>query len=234
MRSAQLENGYSKLSGRVADSFDALQARTKKELGYDFLAILSDMLRPVDTKCDVTCDTLSWHKAGRAIDTRLDYGNALEIVREDQQGETFWRVYLRTDKQDGTMGEPMKEASWDLSYRARWIVGRGEGGTPKPLPYGFYVDFTELARQYAWTRISSHDSEDLDWKTNKIGAEYWHFQNMNGLQWYDAMRQVYSESDLKAIADWNALAQSGYDPYLLYLKDIPEPASAWRWNVVGP
>ena len=25
------------------------------------------------------------------------------------------------------MGEPMKEAPWDLGYRARWIVGRGDG-----------------------------------------------------------------------------------------------------------
>jgi TolB protein len=234
MRSAQLEGGYSKLSGRVADSFDAMSARLKKEVGYDFLAILSDMLRPIDVKCDETCDTLSWHKAGRAIDTRLDYGNSLEVVREDQQGETYWRVFLRTDKQDGTMGEPMKEAPWDFSYRARWVVGRGEGGIPKPLPYGFYVDFTEIARQYDWQRISSHDGEDLDWKTNKIGAEYWHYQQQDGLNWYQAMREVYSINDVNSIADWNALVKLEYDPYLLYLKGIPAPATTWRWNVLGP
>ena len=49
------------------------------------------------------------------------------------------------------------------------------------------------------------------------------------------MRQVYSESDLKAIGDWDTLARNaGYDPYLLYLKGIPEPSTAWRWNVLGP
>jgi len=233
--SARLDGGYSKLSGRVADSFAALQARVRKEVGYDFLAILSDMLRPVDVQCDITCDTLSWHKAGRAIDSRLDSNVGLEIVREDQQGETFWRVYLRAAAQDGTMGEPMKEAPWDLSYRARWIVAPGEGGTKKPVPYGFYVDLTELAREYGWQRISSHDSEDFDWKTNKIGAEYWHLQNLQGLNWYQAMREVYSENDLKSVSDWNSLAsQSGYDPYLLYLKGLPAPPKAWRWNVFGP
>ena len=235
IRNAQLEGGYSKLNSRVADSFDALQVRVKKEVGYNFLAILSEMLRSVDGKCDITCDTLSWHKAGRAIDTRLDSDLGLEIVREDQQGETFWRVYLRAAAQDGTMGEPVKEAPWDLSYRARWIVAPGEGGTKKPLPYGFYVDFTELARVYGWERISSHDSEDFDWKTNKIGAEYWHFQQTAGLNWRAAMREVYSENDIKSAGDWNLLAgQSGYDPYLLYLKDIPAPPKAWRWNVFGP
>lgn len=237
--SARLDGGYSKLNSRVADSFGALQARVKQEVGYDFLALLSDMLRPVDVKCDITCDTLSWHKAGRAFDSRLDYSDArgiggLEIVREDQQGETFWRVYLRAAAQDGTLGEPLKEAPWDLSYRARWVVAPGAGGTEKPVPYGFYVDFTELAREYGWERISSQNSSDFDWKTNKIGAEYWHFQRTQGLNWYQAMRELYSDSEIRTAGDWNALVQSGYDPYVLNLKDIPGPAKAWQWNVLGP
>lgn len=233
--SARLEDGYSKLSSRVADSFAALQARVKKEVGYDFLAILSDMLRPVDVQCDITCDTLSWHKAGRAFDSRLDSNVGLEVVREDQQGETFWRVYLRAAAQDGTMGEPLKEAPWDFSYTARWIISRGQGGIKKPVPYGFYVDFTELAREYGWERISSHNDPDFDWRTDKLGAEYWHFQQTQGLNWYQAMREVYSESDIKSMGDWNSLAsQAGYDPYLLYLKAIPEPPKAWRWNALGP
>lgn len=238
-QSARLEGGLTKLSSRVVDSFDALQVRVKQLVGYDFLALLSDALRSVDVKCDVTCDTLSWHKAGRAVDTRLDYSDprgigGLEIVREDQQGEVFFRVYLRTAAQDGTMGEPLKEAPWDLSYRARWVISPGAGGTTKPVPFGFYVDFTELARQYGWERISTHDDPNFDWKTNKLGAEYWHFQRTQGLNWYQAMREIYSESDLKSLLDWDALVRAGYDPYVLYLKDIPEPAKTWRWNVVGP
>jgi len=235
----RLDSGLSKVNGRVADSLLALQARVKQEVGYDFLAIVSDLLRPIDYRCDNTCDTLSWHKSGRAVDTRLDYSDArissgLEVVREDRHGETYWRVYLRTTAQDGTQGEPLKDAPWDFSYRARWIVGKGEGGTRKPVPYGFYVDFTELARQYGWERISANDSEDLDWKTNKLGAEYWHYQKTQGLNWYQAMREVYSEADLKSLTDWNALARAGYDSYLLFLKGIPMPPTAWRWNVLGP
>ena len=235
----RLDSGLTKLNGRVADSLLALQTRVKQEVGYDFFAIVSDMWRPLDYRCDNTCDTLSWHKSGRAVDTRLDYSDprvigGLEIVREDQQGETYWRMYLKTAAQDGTQGEPLKDAPWDFSYRARWVVGIGEGGTPKPVPYGFYADFTELARQYGWERISSQDSEDLDWKTNKLGAEYWHYQKMQGLNWYQAMREVYSETDLKSLADWNALARAGYDPYVLFLKGIPMPSAAWRWNVLEP
>jgi hypothetical protein len=141
---------------------------------------------------------------------------------------------LKTAAQDGTQGEPLKDAPWDFSYRARWIVGKGEGGTRKPMAYGFYADFTELARQYGWERISAQDSEDLDWKTNKLGAEYWHYQKTQDLNWYAAMREVYAETDLRVMSDWNALARGGYDPYLLYLKGLPLPPAAWRWNVVGP
>lgn len=239
IRTARLDGGFSRLNSSVADSFLALQTRVKQEVGYDFLATLSDMTRPLDQKCDATCDTLSWHKAGRAIDTRLDYpdvkgGTGLETVREDMLGETYWRVYLRASAQDGTMGEPMKEAPWDFSYRARWIVGRGEGGFKKPAPYGFYVDFNELARAYGWLRISSHDDDDLNWKTNKLGAEYWHFQKTDTLNWYSAMSQVYSEADLKSPTDWNSLGKINYAPYLLFLKGIPAPNKAWRWYVLGP
>jgi TolB protein len=240
MTTTRLDPGINTLNSLVANSFVALQNRVKVQVGYDFLAVLSDMDRPVDLTCDITCDTLSWHKAGRAFDSRLDYSDAsgnggLEIVREDQQGETFWRVYLRAAAQDGTMGEPLKQAPWDLSYTARWIINPGQGGTFKPVPYGFYVDYTELAQQYGWTRISSHDDPDFDWKSDKIGAEYWHSQQTQGLAWYPAMRQVYSASDLKAIGDWNSLAAAaGYDPYLLYLKEIPAPASVWRWSELGP
>ena len=238
-RASKLDSGLSKLNSRVVDSYNALQERVKQEVGYDFLAIVSDMFRALEVKCDDTCDTLSWHKAGRAVDTRLDYSDprgigGLEIVREDQQGETFFRVYLRAAAQNGTQGEPLKEAPWDLSYRARWIVAKGEGGITKPVPYGFYVDFTELARQYGWARISAHDDTDLDWRTNKIGAEYWHIQKTHGLNWYQAMREVYSEADLKWLVDWDALIRAGYDAEVLYLKGIPQPAQAWKWNVLGP
>lgn len=239
LRSPRLESGFSRLSGQVADSFIALQARVKQEVGYDFLGIVSDMWRPLDQKCDETCDTLSWHKAGRAVDTRLDYtdskvNSAVEIVREDLLGETFWRMYLRAASQDGTMGEPLKEAPWDLSYRARWVVSKGDGGVHKPVPSGFYLDFTELARVYGWTRISSHDEEDFDWKSNKLATEYWHIQRTDGMNWYQSMSEVFSEAELKSLTDWNARERAGTDTYLLYLKGIPAPAKTWRWFVLGP
>jgi len=48
------------------------------------------------------------------------------------------------------------------------------------------------------------------------------------------MSEVYPESDLKSLADWNVLARAGYDPYTLFLKGIPMPPTAWRWVVSVP
>lgn len=239
LRSPRLESGFSRLSGLVADSFIALQTRVKQEVGYDFLGTVADMWRPLDQKCDVSCDTLSWHKAGRAVDTRLDYtdakvGSAVEIVREEMLGETFWHVYLRTASQDGTMGEPLKDAPWDLSYRARWILTNGDGGLHKPVSSGFYLDFTDLARAYGWQRISSHDEEEFDWKSNKLATEYWHFQRTDGLNWYQAMSEVFSDTELKSLSDWSTRERTGSDQYLLIIKGIPAPAKTWRWFVLGP
>ena len=117
---------------------------------------------------------------------------------------------------------------------SRWVVAPREGGTFKPLPYGFYVDFTELAREYGWTRISSWDDPAFDWKTNKIAAEYWHYQKTQGLNWYAAITEVYSEADVRALGDWNSFTRAGTDPYVLYLKGIPAPAKAWKWFGLAP
>jgi hypothetical protein len=130
------------------------------------------------------------------------------------------------------MGEPLKEAPWDFSYRARWIVGRGEGGFKKPLPYGFYLDFDELARSYGWLRISSHDDDDLNWKTNKLGAEYWHFQKTDDQNWYSAMNEVYSEADLKSLTDWNT-SKLGYEPYG-YSSKVSQPHKIMAVVRLGP
>jgi hypothetical protein len=48
------------------------------------------------------------------------------------------------------------------------------------------------------------------------------------------MREVYAESELKAIVEYDALVRSGYEPYVIFLKGIPLPAKAWQWNALNP
>jgi TolB protein len=104
----------------------------------------------------------------------------------------------------------------------------------KAIPVGYYVDFTELAREFGWERISSYDGGDLSWKENIAGMEFWHYQKTDGLAWYPALRELYSDPALSAAFDWNALIRRREDPYQLRLKNIPQTTSAWRWIVLFP
>jgi TolB protein len=240
LKEIYLAPSWGQMSSRVANSLRSLRARVKQESGYDFLGTMSDMTRDLSAPCGVSCDNLSWHKAGRAFDSRLEYTNSagldlMALVREDQNGETYWRVYIRAAVQDGTMGEPLKDAPWDFSYNARWQIAPGQGGVEKPLPYGYYIDITELAREYGWDRISSHDDPTFDWRSNKLAAEYWHYQKTDGLGWYPAMRELYSSSELADNLDWNNVKEIWQvQDMRLFFKEIPAPPSAWKWFALVP
>ncbi len=133
------------------------------------------------------------------------------------------------------MGEPLKEAPWDFSYQSRAVIAPDQGGIKKDLPYGYYVDVTDLARLYGWARISSHDDPDFDWRSNILATEYWHFQKTDGLLWYDALEQLYAPSDLEYNFDWYRIQKVwAVEDMRLFFKDIPAPPTAWKWFALLP
>lgn len=239
MREIYLAPSWGIMSSAVSTSFLALRDRVKRDSGIDFLAKLSDMTRPIDYDCDNTCDDLSWHKSGRAVDTLLTLPykgrETVTLVREDLFGEVFWHVYLRTAAQDGSQGEPLKDAPWDISSDARSRVAAGLGGIEGPVEYGYFVDFTELARNYGWGRISSHDDEDFDWRNNLEALEFWHFEKKDGLNWWQAMREVYSENQMRELFDWMTIVEVWEkDPFRPFFRAVPPAPSAWKWFALVP
>jgi len=181
------------MSDSVDDSFKALRARVKVETGYDYLSELADTWRPMDHTPRPGQSHRSWHVSGRAFDLNPSYtqdlSHTMEIVREDIGYTTYWRVYLKAMKQDGTQGEPLKEAPWLM------VTGgdaSAEGGRLKAIPPGYYFDLTTLAADYGWNRVQAI----YRWRYFFPDAEYWHFQKDTGLSWWEAMEQVYTESDI--------------------------------------
>jgi Tol biopolymer transport system component len=181
------------MSDAVDDSFKALRARVKVETGYDYLSELADTWRPMDHTPRPGQSHRSWHVSGRAFDLNpsytQDFSHTMEIVREDIGYTTYWRVYLKAMKQDGTQGEPLKEAPWLM------VTGgdaSAEGGRLKAIPSGYYFDLTTLAADYGWNRVQAI----YRWRYFFPDAEYWHFQKDTGLSWWEAMEQVYTESDI--------------------------------------
>jgi len=183
------------LSDAVDDSFKALRLRIKQETGYDYLGTLADTWRPMNHTPRPGQSRRSWHVAGRSFDINVGYLedplHSMEIVREDIGYTTYWRVYLKAMKQDGTEGEPLKVEPWQI------IIGAdasATGGRYKPIPSGYYVDFTTLAADYGWNRIPAI----YRWRYFFPDVEYWHFDKADGLTWWEAMEQVYTEDEIVA------------------------------------
>ena len=118
----------------------------------------------------------------------------MEVVREQMGSELYWRVYVKTALQDGSQGEPLRDLPWD--FRARFgeePLYYDQGGKLKEqLPVGYFIDFTALAADYGWERVSADDN----WRTFFPGIRFWHFQHRADLTWDEAMAQLYSEAQL--------------------------------------
>jgi TolB protein len=220
------------LSDCVDDSFNALRRRLVGEVGYDFLGQLSEATRPCEFSNE-TSEYASWHKSGRAIDTLFDYntadGQVMEIARDDMGGETYWRIFLRCTDQSGACGRPLTVNTWDYSYEARAEIAPDQGGIEKPALPGYYVDFTALAREYGWTRISSWDNEDFSWTWHFKAFEYWHYQKTDDLSWYQAMQEVYAQSKLDPYFTYDQMLKMDDHPFLIALKGVPLPADVRLW-----
>jgi len=87
---------------------------------------------------------------------------------------------------------------WDmLSRNSGDVQAYDNGGRLKSeIPSGYYIDFTLLASDYGWQRVPAGS----DWRANVNGINYWLFVKSDGLSWYDAMLQLYSNSELGAFA----------------------------------
>lgn len=177
------------LSDAVDDSFRAMRARVQQDTGIDYFNILGSSWRPMNHIPRDGQSRRSYHVAGRAIDINQgpysEPGNQVVFVREDIGSITYWRVYIKARAQDGSQGEPLREAPWQLE------VGTSTGGAPmEEIPPGYYVDFTTIAQDFGWERVQAI----YRWRSFYPDVEWWHFQKTDGLPWWDAMKQVYDEA----------------------------------------
>jgi len=61
----------------------------------------------------------NWLMTGRAIalNPLPLYAGWMAIVREDFDGQTYWRLYLKARFQDGSQGAPLMQHPWNLNAR---------------------------------------------------------------------------------------------------------------------
>lgn len=180
---------YPQLHDLADESFVALRQRVSEEAGWDVLASLSNAFVPLTTSLDPGLGE-DWLYTGRAIALNPLMSNAgwMVAVRQDYGTQTYWRLYVRTLRQDGAQGEPLHEPPWDLSARYELDpFAYEQGGKYSPVSAGYWLDFTALARQYGWERLPSLPN----WRTYYSGARFTEFALTGGLDWYSAMLEIY-------------------------------------------
>lgn len=189
-------NSAELLSDRVNDSYNALRKRIEMETEWDYLSILGDSWRPMNHTPRPGQGRISWHVCGRAVDINQGFlrDDTIELVKEPVGGVTYWRVYIKTKTQDGSLGEPLRVAPWDLDARANGGLATANGGELKSIPDGYYVDFTTIALDYGWERRNALSS----WRSSYFDIEWWHFQKTEGMSWYDCMLEMYTEEEILA------------------------------------
>jgi hypothetical protein len=112
----------------------------------------------------------------------------MSVLREDIGDQTFWRVFIRVQKQDGSQGVPLKDPPWDLNTRYQLDPRAYEaGGSYTPVPSGYWLDLTSLAEAYGWHRLAALPG----WRTYYSAARFSEFAYTGGLDWYSAMLELY-------------------------------------------
>ncbi len=186
---------YPELHALVAASFDALRQRLLAEAGWDAMASLENAYVPLTTALDPGF-AQDWLYTGRAfaINSLMVNAGWLAIAREDIGAQTYWRLYVRTQKQDGSQGSPLEVPPWDLTKRYQLDPQAYEaGGDYAPVPPGYWVDLTSLAAAYGWQRLPALP----DWRNYYTGARFTEFAMTGGLDWYSAMLELYPAAALQ-------------------------------------
>lgn len=180
---------YPQLHDRVNEAFDALRERVRLKVGWDALASLENAFVPITTSLDPGFGE-DWLYTGRAfaINSLMTNAGWMVAVREDFGAQTYWRLYLRAQLQDGSLGEPLRDLPWNLSARYNLDPKIYEqGGQYSAVPPGYWADVTALAIQYGWERLPALPN----WRTFYRGARFTEFALTDGLDWYSAMLELY-------------------------------------------
>jgi TolB protein len=184
-----VEAAYPMLHDAVDESFQALREEAAAQTGWDFLSNLENAFLPLTEPSSPGMEE-DWLYTGRAFNANAVLTNAgwMTLVREEMNGHTYWRVYLKARFQDGSQGKPLTRPIWDLNARYNGDAKVYEqGGQPAAPPEGYWIDFTEMASRYGWER----EAALVNWLTYYPGARFNQFVYTGGLDWHSAMAELY-------------------------------------------
>lgn len=177
------------LNDNADEGFIALRKAIGNACGWDFLANLENAYLPL-TEPPQPGMAENWLFSGHAIavNSLPIQAGWMVVARENFNGLPYWRVFIKAINQDGSQGMPLKEMIWDFSPRYQGDpVAYEQGGKYVDAPGGWWVDFTEIALRYGWTRLPSLPN----WRTYYPGTRFNQYVLTLGNDWYSAMTELY-------------------------------------------
>ncbi len=217
------------LSDAVDEPFLALREKVAASAGWDFLANLDNAFVGLNDPLPPGFAYNDWLYTGRAfaISEAAVRSGWVEVVREDIGAQTYWRVFVRASKQDGSLGEPLRTHPWDFTARytgdpSAYDLG---GAARKSIPGGFYLDFTQMAADFGFVRVPALPN----WRTFYPGARFNEFVLTDGLDWESAMLQLYPASAIQTPTPYRTPTAT---PTI-----TPSPTPTpwwWRWRTPTP
>jgi TolB protein len=120
------------------------------------------------------------------------------VIREDFSGQTFWRLYIHTNNQSGTQGQPLHNYVWDFNARYSGSNENYENGgaITSSIPAGYWVDFTELAAAYGWKRFPAQPY----WQYSESAARFQYFAFTQGISLQSGLLELYSPEAIQTLA----------------------------------
>ncbi|MAT43106.1 MAG: hypothetical protein CL609_12255 [Anaerolineaceae bacterium] len=187
---------YPYMNESVISAFDLLRIDTANIIGWDFLSDLEEAYLPLTNPAEPGLQE-NWLYTGRAFkfNPLTLYADLATIIKEEHNGMTYWRVYLKTRYQDGSQGKPLMQTPWKLDARYQNDPNAYEaGGYYDQIPEGYWIDFTQIAKDHLWDRQPSLPN----WRQYFNGALFNLFTFTNGLDWFQAMQQIYPVESIKS------------------------------------
>ncbi|GAP14393.1 periplasmic component of the Tol biopolymer transport system [Longilinea arvoryzae] len=182
---------YPYLLDSLDESFNAFRSELASQVGWDVLSSLENAYYPL-TEPPSPGLIEDWLYTGRgfALNPLPFSAGWMVSVREDYNGQTYWRIYVKARYQDGSQGIPLSAHPWNLDARHSGDTRAYEqGGELAPIPDGYWLDLTDLAAQFGWQRLPAL----VDWRTYYAASRFNQFVIPDGLSWKDAMAQLYPE-----------------------------------------
>jgi TolB protein len=181
---------HASLLDSITPAFTNLRQRVSNEIGWDYLSSLENAFVPYSDPLSPE-NTDDWLFTGRSFAANPVPMNAgwMVVMREDFGAETYWRVFLKTRYQDGSQGQPIAQATWNLNdrYNGDPLIYDQGGTYADSAPTGYWLDFTTLAQAYGWDRLPSQ----INWRTYYPAVRFNQFVMQGSLDWRSAMLQVY-------------------------------------------